>query len=793
MSKPKQRFEILCTGIVQGVGFRPTVYRLATEMRLAGWVCNGPNGVEIEVEGENGVPQRFAERLQRELPPLAKVTSLTIHELEPLGETEFTVRETEQGVRKNALVPPDTRICADCEAEMQDEDDRRHQFAFTVCTNCGPRFSLVRKLPYDRDKTSMACFPLCSDCDREYQDPLDRRFHAEPVCCPKCGPKLWAMDCSGEELGEGFEAIDAAQRTLETGGVVAIKGLGGFQLACCARSDVACELLRTRKNRPRKPFAVMVKDLQTAQLMTHLTKEDEQLLLGPRSPIVLAPLRRGHGLSSRVSPGILDLGIMLPTTPLHIELFRNLHVDALVMTSGNSSDEPICRGNRESLSRLSKLADVFLLHDRDVIRRVDDSVVRSCDDGPVMVRRSRGWVPEPLPMPVKSPASIMAVGGHLQVTTCLGVGNEAYASQHIGDLDTVDARGFHREVMEGLMDFLEVRPDCVVVDPHPDYPSLQIGRNLADEFGAKVIEVQHHLAHVAAAAAEHNLFPEHDEKLGGIALDGTGWGPDGTAWGGELLEFNGLLQWQRVGNLAPLTLVGGEAAVREPWRIAVAALAKLGRTDLLPKLPLAYRVPPDKIEDVARLSGKDLWPRASGAGRLFEAAGALIGLRAGNTYEGEAALLLESLASRATRIPAAWGDLESLNALSAGTNSSPAGETLFPSYGLLAAMAKHLTAGDKVQNIAAGFHVTFCKVLAEYARKQFAPDIHTVVVSGGCMVNRMLRSGLTRELKSQGFEVRLPVEVPPGDGGLSYGQAVLGAVSLARNCEPAMMRTESCV
>ncbi len=779
MSKPKQRFEILCTGIVQGVGFRPTVYRLATELRLAGWVCNGPDGVEIEVEGEHEVPQRFAERLQRELPPLAKVTSLTIHEIEPIGETEFVVRETEQGVRKNALVPPDTRICPDCEAEMADADDRRHHFAFTVCTNCGPRFSLVRKLPYDREKTSMACFPLCEDCREEYENPLDRRFHAEPVCCPKCGPQLWAVDCGGADLGSGEEAIAAAQRTLETGGIVALKGLGGFQLACCARSDVACELLRTRKRRPRKPFAVMVKDLQTAQLLTHLKKEDEAILSGPRSPIVLAPLRRNHGLSSRVSPGIQDVGIMLPTTPLHMELFRNLHVDALVMTSGNGNDEPICRGNREAVDRLRKLADVFLLHDRDVIRRVDDSVARSCDDGLVMVRRSRGWVPEPLPLPVKSPAAVLAVGGHLQVTACLGVGNEAYPSQHIGDLDTVEARGFHRQVMDGLMDFLEVRPDCVVVDPHPDYPSLQIGRDIADEYGASVIEVQHHVAHIAAAAAEHNMFPEHDEKIGGIALDGTGWGPDGTAWGGELLELNGMLQWRRVGHLNPLKLIGGEAAVREPWRITVAALAAAGQLDLVPKLPLANRVHPDKIEDIARLSERDTWPLASGAGRLFEAAGALIGLRASNTYEGEAALLLESLASSATRVPAAW------------EIARPNG--LFPSQTLLGEMARRVAQGEKPQNVAAGFHATFCKLLAAYARERFAPDIHTLVVGGGCMINRLLRTGLTHELKNQGFEVLLPAEVPPSDGGLSYGQAVMGTVSLARNCEPAMMKDEACV
>jgi len=779
VSKAKQRIQILYTGIVQGVGFRPTVYRLATELRLAGWVCNGPDGVVIEVEGDDGVPQRFAERLQRELPPLAKVTHLEIHEIDLVGETEFSVRETEQGVRRNALVPPDTRLCPDCEAEMKDAKNRRHRYPFTICTNCGPRFSLVKNLPYDRDKTSMACFPLCPECFAEYKNPLNRRFHAEPVCCPNCGPQLWALDCGGQKIGAGADAILEAQRTLETGGIVALKGLGGFQLACCARSDFACELLRKRKRRVRKPFAVMVKDLQTAKQLTKLRKQDEQLLVGPRSPILLAPLRRGHGLSSRVSPGISDLGIMLPTTPLHVELFRNLHVDALVMTSGNGNDEPICRGNREAVKRLGKLADVFLLHDRDVVRRVDDSVVRSTATGPVMVRRSRGWVPEPLPMPVSTPESVLAMGGHLQVTACLAVANEAFASQHIGDLDTVDARAFHREVIDGLLDFMAVQPQCVVVDPHPDYPSLLVGQNLAQKFDAPLIQVQHHLAHIAAAAAEHGIFPEADEKLGGIALDGTGWGPDGTAWGGELLELTGMLQWQRVGHLAPLTLVGGEAAVREPWRIAVAALAAQDKLHLVASLPMSYRVPQEKVEHIARLSERPTWPLASGAGRLFEAASALIGLRASNTYEGEAALLLESLASRAKHMPTAWAEVE-------------CGD-LFPSAVMLAAMADRISCGEKAALVAAGFHVTFCKVLAEYARRQFAPDIHTVVVGGGCMVNRLLRGELASELKNQGFEVRLPSEIPPGDGGLSYGQAVLGAVALARNCEPTMIEAQTCV
>lgn len=776
MSDPRTRLRIRCRGAVQGVGFRPTVHRIATELELTGSVANDPDGVTIEVEGPGTTTATFVDRLRSELPPLARLDGIEIGAVALEGSTEFVVHTSREGPRATALVPPDAALCDDCRREMLEPTDRRYRYPFTTCTNCGPRFSLVHHLPYDRDKTSMACFPLCADCLREYTEPSDRRFHAEPVCCPSCGPRLWLASADGTTIAENGEALGAVARALAEGSIVAVKGLGGFQLACRADRDGPVRELRRRKRRPTKPFAVMVGSLFEARALAVLSEQDERLMTSARSPVVLAPRRTDAPLSAEVAPGIEDVGVLLPTTPLHVELFEELELPALVMTSANLSEEPICRGNREAQERLAGTADLFLLHDRDVVRRVDDSVVRSTPAGPILVRRARGWVPEPLPLPVAAPEPILAVGGHLQVTACVVTSDQAFPSQHVGDLDSEAARGFHREVIAGLEDFLEVTPRLLVADAHPDYPSTWLARELARQRGGRLLDVQHHLAHAAAVLAEHGRFPRPGRQALAISLDGTGWGPDETAWGGEWLALDGDLRWRRLAHLEPLPLVGGDRAVRQPWRVAAAAMALAGVEDLMERIPLASLVPTDRLAETARLAATGTWPQASGAGRLFEAFGAVLGLTASNDWEGEAAVRLESVGSSA----AALGTSEVWREIELAHDGSP---PRLPSLALIAAGVRRLADGEPIGTVAASFHATFCALAAELTRRVAPDDVTAVALGGGCMVNRLLIDGLRSALGSAGYEPLFAANVPPGDGGLSYGQAVLASVSTALGAE----------
>jgi hydrogenase maturation protein HypF len=775
----RRRLRLTCRGVVQGVGFRPSVHRLATSLRLGGWVRNGPEGVVIEVEGDGASVGAFADRLPASLPPLARIDEMLSEVLAPIGERAFAVLASQEGMRRRALVPPDTALCRDCRREMEDSRDRRFHYPFTTCTNCGPRFSLVRALPYDRERTSMGCFPLCPDCQREYTDPADRRFHAEPVCCPACGPRLIALRPGEATAGApvGGRALEAAREALARGEIVAVKGLGGFQLACRVDAEGVLGRLRRLKHRPSKPFALMARDLSVARRLVELEEDDEALMASSRAPVVLARRRADAPVAVGVAPGLEDLGVLLPTTPLHVELLRDAPYEALVMTSGNASDEPICRGNREAAERLGEIADLLLLHDRDVLRRVDDSVVRTGPDGWAMVRRARGWVPEPLPLPCAVEAPILALGGYLQVTACLGVGAEAFPSQHVGDLDTGPARGFLDEVVEGLEDFLQARARVIVVDPHPDYPSTWLGERLARERGGRLLSVQHHLAHIAAVLAERGAFPSGGESALGLALDGTGWGPDGTAWGGEWLRISADLSWRRLASLQPLPLVGGEAAVRQPWRVAAAALVLEGETALLRRLPLYAAVGGERVETVARLASSSPWPHASGAGRLFEAAGALLGLAVENGYEGEAAARCESCAGAAVSVPEPWPEVALRDA---------AGLPQLPGAALLAAAARRVAKGEPAESVAAGFHVTFCHLACELTVRVLPGGVRRVAVGGGCLVNRWLRYGLGEGLRRAGLEPLMPHLLPPGDGGLSYGQAVVGAVAERLRVQPGL-------
>ncbi len=770
---PRARLRLVCRGVVQGVGFRPSVHRLALSLGLGGWVRNGPEGVVIEVEGAASAVRALSEALEGAMPPLARLDEVTREDVPPTGEPRFTIVDSEGGERRGALVPPDSALCADCRREMETPGDRRFHYPFTTCTNCGPRFSLVCALPYDRERTAMACFPLCSQCAREYADPGDRRFHAEPVCCPACGPRLWLAGAEGVSVAQGEEALVRVRAALAQGRIVALKALGGFQLACRADMDDAVGRLRDRKGRPTKPFALMARDLKAARSLVHLEPQEEALLASPQAPVLLAPCREGASVVDGVAPGMDDLGVMLPTAPLHVELFRGAPFAHLVMTSGNLSDEPICKGNREALDRLRGIADCFLMHDRDVVRRVDDSVARSSPGGPFLVRRGRGYTPEALPLPEEAKRPVLALGGYLQTSACLAAGSCAFPSQHVGDLDGEPARAFLREVAEGLEDFLQARGDVIVVDAHPDYPSTWLGESLAAARGGRLLRVQHHVAHAAAVLAEHGLFPDRGDKAGALILDGTGWGPDGTSWGGEWLVLDGGLSWRRAAFMEPLSLVGGEAAVREPWRVAVAALVAEGEEALLARLPLARMVEEDAMYAVLGLSRNGSWPKASGAGRLFEALGALLGLAAVNGWEGEAAARSEALAGKAGEVQP-WP--ESSDVLSACRLSGSR---------LLAQAARRLVAGEAPEAVAAGFHAAFCAMAAALTREVFGAEVSVIALGGGCLVNRILREGLAFHLRALGYTPCLPRRVPAGDGGLSYGQAVLGAVAESRGVEPA--------
>ncbi len=790
------RLRLSCRGAVQGVGFRPTIHRLATAAGLAGRVWNDPGGATIEIEGGETKVRAFARDLPRSLPPLARLDQLELTEISLLGDSIFEVIESRQGRPTGAAVPPDAAICAACRRELCDPLDRRFAHPFITCTDCGPRYSLVHSLPYDRPRTSMACFPMCPRCSTEYTDPTDRRFHAEPICCPECGPRLWLADTEGAKLAENDEALKDAAKQLNDGLIIAIKGLGGFQLACRADLAEAVDQLRKRKKRPTKPFAVMVADIEAAREVVSLQGADEDLLASPRCPILLArkphwtrplttlatksgeicgpaPRNSDTVIAENVAPGMEDLGILLPTTPLHLLLFRHLGDHPLVMTSGNASDEPICKGNREALERLGGIADLFLIHDRDIVRRVDDSVARTSNKGPFLVRRARGWAPEPLQMPETSPAPVLAVGGHLQVTAAVARLDQAVLTPHIGDLNTDEARSFLREAIEHLEDLMEVRPEILVADAHPDYPSRWLAEELTDRRGGRLIEVQHHLAHAAAVLAEHHQFPSIGETALVMAMDGTGWGPAHSAWGGEWLLVHGDLSWRRAGQLEPMTLVGGEAAVREPWRIAVAALAST-EPAVLDKIPMAREIGLERIEKMARLASGHSWPLATGAGRLFEACGALLGLATVNHFEGEAAIRLEA---HAASVPTAkpWEEVLSLEH-----------STVLPSAALLAAAARRAVDGEPTDRIAAGFHATFYSLAGAITTHiiEAYGEPTTIAATGGCLVNRRLRIGLCDEISAP---VLLPTRLPPGDGGLAYGQAVLASACLARGCDPTVL------
>jgi hydrogenase maturation protein HypF len=731
-------------GTVQGVGFRPAVFRAATARDLAGFVRNDSEGVWIEVEGPAGALSRFLEDLPGAAPPLARIEATEIVELRAVGELGFRIAASAERPSVRASVPPDAATCDACLRELFDPADRRFRYPFINCTDCGPRYTIARDVPYDRARTTMAAFILCARCRAEYEDPSSRRFHAEPNACPDCGPVL-SVPSAGLR---GEAALGAAVAALRAGRIAAVKGLGGFHLAVDARDQAAVVRLRERKQRPHKPFALMARDLQQIEALVELDEPARRALASPLRPIVICPTRGGAAVAPAVAPGLDELGVMLPYTPLHHLLLRD-GPELLVMTSGNLAEEPIAKDNPAALERLAGIADVFLLHDREIHTRADDSVVRMVAGKAQPVRRSRGHVPDPIELGFTAPP-VLAVGANLKNTVCMTRGGDAYLSPHVGDLDHLEAFAYFREVIEKLAQLLGVRPEVVACDLHPDYVSTR----WALESGLRKEPVQHHHAHVASCLAEHG----RSGPCLGVAFDGTGCGPAGELWGGEFLLAD-LAGFQRLGHLRPLALAGGEAAIREPWRLAAAALHDAGLN-----LELLGRIDRKKREAVLRLIETGAAsPKATGAGRWFDAVAALCGLRDEITYEGQAAVELEAIA--------APGDCCSYPFRI--ERGDPFVVDLRPA---VRAIGAELANGAPAGEVAARFHRTLamaigagCRIARERSR------VETVALSGGCFQNRLLSESAKRLLEQDGFDVLVHGRVPPNDGGVALGQAAVAA------------------
>ncbi len=788
----------LAKGQVQGVGFRPFVWRLAREDELCGFVRNTALGVQIEVQGSAEALNRFAQRLEAELPPLAHLGSLTGAEIAPkAGEQGFAIIESESGENPDVLISPDIAVCADCLADMADPENPRHAYPFTNCTNCGPRFSITRAIPYDRASTSMACFELCQDCAREYADPQKRRFHAQPIACPHCGPRLWYVDKKTLALGlkacapdssscpSGKAAIAKAAELLKNGGILAIKGLGGFQLACDARSESAVNELRRRKQRPHKAFALMLPTIEACEQFCALSDAHRQLLSGAEKPIVLCPrhpkpLSPDFSLASSIAPDSCDLGLMLPYTPLHFLLLEALKKpDApspvLVMSSANPHAEPLCLGNREALQRLAHLADAWLLHERDILVRVDDSVLGIRPDGQrYFLRRARGYVPRPVSLawddaPDKAP--VLGCGALLKATSCLIRGSEGFVGQHIGDLENPACLDFYHQSATHLEAVLKTRPKALVRDLHPDFLSSQAAEARGQREGLDVFSLQHHAAHAASVLAEHQILA----PALALCLDGSGLGPDGTIWGGELLLLElAKPSWQRLGRIAPFDLPGGEAAIREPWRIAQALLLKTGQEGNLPAgIPLEAR------KAVAEMLARRLnCIQTSSCGRLFDAVAAQLGLCTRISYEGQAAIRLES-AARAEL--ARLGNVLPPKAWDLPLTSSGKELLELDSAALFARVLAAQKEGQSPGLIALLFQQSLALGLARLASHAAkAHGLELLGLSGGVMQNPLFAQILVEALSGFGLKVLEHQELPPGDGGLSLGQAYFGQRMLAR-------------
>jgi hydrogenase maturation protein HypF len=780
----RHRLRLEIRGAVQGVGFRPYVYRLAREMSLGGWAANDTGGVIVEVEGAEEALQRFLTRLPAEKPSPASIGQMRATRLAAKNDRDFRIEPSERQGSRTVEVLPDLATCPSCLDEVRDPDNRRYGYPFTNCTECGPRFSIIRSLPYDRPRTTMKEFALCPACRSEYENPLDRRFHAQPNACPDCGPRLALWDAAGAELAVAADALRLAEQGLRRGDIVAVKGLGGFHLMADAASGATLQRLRERKLRREKPLALMVRDLEAARQLCRTDDEAEVLLTSPEAPVVLLPRRPGAAVHERVAPNNPYLGIMLAYTPLH-----RLLLDALdrpvVATSGNLRDEPICTDEREAVRRLGGVADLFLVHDRPIARHVDDSVVWVFEGKPRLLRRARGWAPRPVTLDEELPP-ILAVGAHLKNTVSLSVGRQVFVSQHIGDMETPEAVDAFERVIADFLNLYDVDPVAVVHDRHPDYVSSKWAQEwVAGEgrawargssedrrrrlAGSRLVSIQHHHAHLAACLAENSF---HGPALG-VTWDGTGYGGDGTVWGGEYL-LGDRASSRRVAHLLPFRLPGGEAAIREPGRAALALLWEMsgdtrGWSASLP--PVASFSPGERALLARMLEREVNAPVTTSAGRLFDGVAALIGLSLSTTFDGQAAMALEFAADPTVRDAYPTG----LNRSERGGGAASDRPLVVDWRPLLEAVLEDRRRGVAAGIISARFHESLAEASLGVALAVGEP---TVALTGGCFQNRLLLKRTVDRLRDAGFRVLIHGRVPPNDGGLGLGQIAAAAARL---------------
>lgn len=760
------------TGIVQGVGFRPFVYNLAVRHGLRGWCLNDSEGVTIEAEGPE--VDEFIDEIRSAPPPLARIKTFRADPIPVNGFKGFVIKESKPIEGVFSLISPDIATCADCVEELFDPGDRRYFYPFTNCTNCGPRYSIVKDIPYDRPKTTMAAFELCDECEREYKDPSDRRFHAQPNACEACGPKVWLYS---KDLLKPYEsnhsAITLAQKLLKGGSILAIKGLGGFHLVCDAQNEEAVRRLRSKKRRSRhggpdgdvsnKPFAVMSPDLKAIEGFAHISEDEKKALIGRTRPIVLLRKKSPEALSTFTAPENGRYGVMLPYTPLHHLLFQDAGFKALVMTSGNLSEEPIVIDNDEALRRLYAVADFFLLHDRDIYMRVDDSIARVTGGRLRLIRRARGFTPEPIDLGAEL-GEVLACGAELKNTFCLTKGSYAILSQHIGDLENLDALDFFNETLRNLKNTFRAAPRAVAHDMHPDYLSTRFAREYAREFGipqTNIIPVQHHHAHIVSCMAENGK----NGKVIGVAFDGTGYGVDGNVWGGEFLTAD-RTGFERAAHLGYVRLPGGDKAVKEPWRLALSYLFR-SYGDERPLKGFYSRVRPADLEIMLKMIRSGLnSPLTSSAGRLFDAVSSLLGLKDFATFEAEAAIRLETIA-----------DTEAAGLYEFKiSDASPRVIDLRP---LIRGIVDDVNSGVAPEVISGRFHNTIAGMIAAVCKMIKAETgINDIALSGGVFQNALLSELTEKRLREEGFDVYTHSVVPANDGGVSLGQAVIAAGTL---------------
>lgn len=756
MTDERDRLRVEIRGAVQGVGFRPFVWRLATGLGLAGWVLNDVRGVFVEVEGPREALDAFLRRVEDEAPPAARIHEVEHAWLAPAGFEGFEIRASDGGGERRAALLPDLATCRDCLAETLDPAGRRHRYPFTNCTACGPRFTILRALPYDRPHTTMAGFAMCADCAREYGDPADRRFHAQPIACPRCGPRLLFESASGEALAREDAALEAAAAALRGGRIVAVKGLGGYHLMCDAADAAAVGRLRERKPRHEKPFAVMCRDLAAARALCVVDDAAAEALESVEAPILLLPRRADAPVADHVAPGLFTLGVMLPATPLHHLLLAAVD-RPVVATSGNRTDEPIATDNAEARARLGHVATLFLAHDRPIERHVDDSVAWVLDGRVSLLRRARGFAPLPVRVRGEWPA-LLAVGAHLKSTVSLAVGDQVFVSQHVGDLETAEAMAAFERVIADFLRLYGAAPVAIAHDLHPDYVSTAYAARLAAERGVPLVPVQHHHAHLAACLAEHGAAG----RALGVTWDGTGYGADGTVWGGEFL-LGDAAGFERVAHLRPFRLPGGEAAVEEPRRTAVALLWETFGPEALERLDLGPVASFSAHE--RRLLGRMLErglhaPVTTSAGRLFDGLAALVGLHPRVTFEGQAAMALEFAA-----------DPDEPGAYPVHAEPGP-GPLVLDWRPLVEAVVRDVALNVPRATIAARVHGALVNAIVAVAA---ASGEARVALSGGCFQNRRLAEGAIAALRARGHEVLAHRVVPPNDGGISLGQAAVAA------------------